>query len=139
MGKHKTYVETFSTLGKLDSTDECINAIEKFVCHMYGKADDDASINSLRYNMYCQRNGKIAIDMLPPCFNVLIQHVRRANYQARIWHKSLERNALIGSPEDNGWTIKDDKLDILWMTCNPAPDEVNRNYYINVVFFLRGE
>ena len=139
MGKHKTYVETFSTLGKLDSTDECINAIEKFVCHMYGKADDDASINSLRYNMCCQRNGKIAIDMLPPCFNVLIQHVRRANYQARIWHKSLERNALIGSPEDNGWTIKDDKLYILWMTCNAAPDEVNRNYYINVWFFLRGE
>ena len=28
------------------------------------------------------------------------------------------------SPEDHGWMINDGKLDIQWMTCSPAPEEV---------------
>jgi len=26
--------------------------------------------------------------------------------------------------DDHGWCMDDDKLDIQWMTCSPAPDEV---------------
>ena len=27
-------------------------------------------------------------------------------------------------PSSNGWEIEDGYLDIMWMTCNPAPEEV---------------
>ena len=40
-------------------------------------------------------------------------------------HQCLVPSPSIGTPDGNGWCINDDKLDVLWMTCNPAPDEVS--------------
>ena len=45
-------------------------------------------------------------------------------------------------PTDCGWCMDDAKLDIQWMTCNPAPDEVHvikqkiHNIYIYIYAFL---
>jgi len=30
----------------------------------------------------------------------------------------------VSEPTNHGWCMKDDTLDIQWMICNPAPDEV---------------
>ena len=72
MCKNLTYIETFAKLGCEEQVgDESVKILEKFACHMYGKVGDDVSIDQLRYAMYCRKNGKISVDMLPPCFNAL--------------------------------------------------------------------
>ena len=100
--------------------------MENFVCLMYGGgSESEGNVNELRYKIYCQRSGKIGINMLPPCLNILTQHLERVNYQSRIWHQCLVPSPSIRTPDGNGWCINDDKLDVLWVTCNQAPDEVS--------------
>ena len=102
------------------------NKLERFVCQMYGKSfsnDDDVNINQLRYSINCQRRMKI--EALPPCKNVLKEHINRANYQTYIRHNCLKQFTAIENPEEHGWCLIDGKLDVLWMTCNPAPEEVS--------------
>ena len=62
--------------------------------------------------------------MLPPCHDVLIQHIKRVSYQTHIWQRSLDQFIRVDSPVGNGWFMDDSRLDIKWMTCNPVPDEV---------------
>ena len=128
MCKTESYVAALSILGKYeDFPEESFIHLETFVCHMYGKVVNEAQqcgINHLRYSIYCQRGGKIPIEMLPPCRDVLKQHVMRSNYQTYVWRKSLEAFMSLNNPENYGWYINEEKMDVLWMTCNPAPDEV---------------
>jgi hypothetical protein len=129
LGQDLLHVEALSELGVSQVLSEHTAALlERFVCHMYGKSftsNEDADVNYLRYSIHCQRRGKI--EALPPCKDVLRQHSNRANYQTYIWRKSLEPFVVADSPENHGWCLNDDKLDILWMTCNPAPEEVCRS------------
>ena len=93
---------------------------------MYGKkvTDTNLSINEIRYNIYCHRNGRISFAMLPPCLNVLKQHIIRVNYQRLIWRKCLDNFMVLNQPWESGWYINEKKLDVKWMTCKPVPDEV---------------
>ena len=126
MGKDEEYVTTMASLGANETiSNAAVHVLERFLCHMYWKAwaeHEAADINQLRYTIYCQRGGKI--ELLLPCRNVLKQHIICANYQEFIWHKSLEPFMRQHSPEGHGWCLIEEKLDVLWMTCNPAPDEV---------------
>ena len=128
MCKSEDYVEAFSALGReVAIDDEAIKKLERFVCHMYGKRPDYSSpnVNILRYALYCQKGGKAFSEALPPCADVLRQHINRANYQSFIWRKSTEQWTNIEDPVQHGWILDEDGiLDIKWMTCQPAPDEV---------------
>jgi len=95
---------------------------------MYGKKNAlEQNINDVRYSIYCQKSGKISCDALPPCWNSLKLHIKRANYQVCVWRSSLESFKNIADPTGHGW-VKDKKIDIEWMNCSPAPDEV-RNLF----------
>ena len=59
-------------------------------------------------------------------------HVRRANYQAAIWHRALQPRRFLPGPRDYGWLCKpepecgDDlashsSVEIQWMTRPAAP------------------
>ena len=56
----------------------------------------------------------------------------RASYnESQLPSKNLERESLVQfqtevNPENHGWFVDEcnDQLDIKWMKCNPAPDEV---------------
>ena len=123
MVKDERYVEAFALLGKeIQLTESLVATLEKFVCHMYGWKGHE-SLNEIRYCMYCQSGGKISCEQLPPCNDVLELHMMRANYQAYIWRQSLGPQQ---TEVDHGW-LRDEEsncLDIKWMRCNPAPDEV---------------
>jgi len=96
---------------------------------MYGKKNAlEQNINDVRYSIYCQKSGKISCDALPPCWNSLKLHIKRANYQVCVWRSSLESFKNIADPTGHGWVMKDKKIDIEWMNCSPAPDEV-RNLF----------
>ena len=36
-------------------------------------------------------------------------------------------------PNGNEWCINNDKLNVLWMICNPAPDEVGQKKVDEIV------
>ena len=61
---------------------------------------------------------------LPPCKAAFSKHIQRANYQAAIWHKCLEKNPETPSPEGHGWTIDNNKVVIDWIDERPAPESL---------------
>ena len=95
---------------------------------MYNKKSKVGLLNELRYVMFCAKTGASATDSghLPPCQDCFQQHVKRANYQAAIWKRSLENFPEIPRPyEDHGWILgEDSNLEISWMTGSPAPETV---------------
>ena len=125
--KDKSFIQAFYNLGQTNElSEETILSLERFVCNLYGKSsnsENQADINQLRYAISCQK--RVKVETLPPCQNVLRQHMKRSNYQTYIWRKSRENFVSEDSPVNHGWFINNDQLDILWMTCKPAPDEVN--------------
>ena len=60
------YTEAFSMFGKeITLPDSLVNTLENFVCHMYGRKEND--VDNVRYRMYCKSGRKISCDGLPPC------------------------------------------------------------------------
>ena len=127
LSSNENYIYGFSQVGtSCTVTEYIVRILEKFFCEMYGKKVTDAnlSINEIRYNIYCRQNGGISFAMLPPCLNVLKQHIIRVNYQTLIWRKCLDNFMVLNQPWESGWYINEKKLDVKWMTCKPVPDEV---------------
>lgn len=58
---------------------------------------------------------------LPPVNDPLRYHVARANYQAYIWHRSLDADAQIPNPDNHGWDVTDSNISIHWMDKQPTP------------------
>ena len=110
-----------------DLTDELFAEMESFTCHLYG--DEINDINHLCYKLYCSKKGRFDCEKLPPCLSSLYQHSLRANCQCKIWRSALLNNSSTSSPNGHGWIIDDDdEINIKWMDCNPAPEEVYLNY-----------
>lgn len=132
------YIEAFGELGKSwNVSRENIAILESFVCHMYGKKDSlklGISINDLRYDIYCRKNGRVSCESLPACENVLQQHIKRVNYQTRIWRMCLDCIVEQCDPSEHGWGVDDGGLFVKWMTCNPALDEVS--YLFNSLLYI---
>lgn len=64
---------------------------------------------------------KLEITM-PPNQDALSEHIKRANYQAGVYKRSLHANPDIPSPDCHGWKIENGDLD--WMNLLPAPDSL---------------
>ena len=52
------------------------------------------------------------------------KHCERANYQSAIWRRSLQSSPQIPLPIGSGWSLKDGKLTVDWMSREPAPKAV---------------
>ena len=100
-------------------SDVDMQPFECFVCDIY-KYPRCSDINRARYELFCSRNRQSV--QLPPTRDELRQHLKRANYQAAIWRKSLQPMPSIPSPDGNGWKVQDGKLSIHWMDQSPAPN-----------------
>jgi hypothetical protein len=70
------------------------------------------------------QQGKGCDDQLQPTCDSLLQHIRRANYQAAICLQSLDAEMAIPPIDENGWRLYDGELHIVWMTTPPAPDSL---------------
>ena len=109
-------------------SEDLFDEMEKFTCALYTPGASTGNINDARYNLFCAKNGEIESHQLPPCQDCLRKHAVRANYQAGIWRRSLERNPSIPSPNGNGWKLEttNDKQDLVidWMEGKPAPEAV---------------
>ena len=109
MKKDPSFINAFNRLGEnwdIEQDDAILSTIEKYVCYLYSQKKED-SVNVVRYNLFDKKYDKekkvIDMSLLPPCRSVLMLHIKRANYVAK-----LSKSALISwiNPRDildNGW------------------------------------
>ena len=76
--------------------------IERLIVLLYDKSSVSSSVNSTRKELFCQK--KVSMERLPPTKNALLNHVKRAIYQAGIWTTSTIAQQSLPSPENFGWT-----------------------------------
>ena len=85
----------------LKTDSEHFKKLERLTVVIYDKSSPFNSINQLRKELFCQKNR--TMEKLPPTEDVLLQHIRRAVYQAGIWTASVQRQQVIPSPQDFAW------------------------------------
>jgi len=100
--------------------------MEQFVCSVYRR--QHLSLVDLRHRLFMD---KFRLDStLPPTPDELKQHVKRANYQAAVWQRSLTPVMAAPNPLGNGWIESDSgELSIHWMTVPVAPPELLDQIY----------
>ena len=88
---------------------------------MYSECSDITSMNELRCWLF--RQGKVEPEKLPPAKDTLIQHIRRAHYQASVGTFSLKAYQQLDSPLQNGWQIDTEgrHLKPILTTIEPVP------------------
>lgn len=95
-------VRAFILLGQSMSLNETsITALEDFVCQVYCPKYKGADLAETRWHLF--RKSAKKIDLLPPTKGSFIQHLKRANFQCRIWRQADEAMQDIGDPVDHGW------------------------------------
>ena len=126
--KYEVFTNLFQSLGEEDDVSNEIYELSKqFACTLYGHKEGH-DVNAVRYKMRCVIRGECEANQLPPCKSSLRKHLQRANYQCRIWREALTPVVNIPDPVTHGWKVGDDgSLEIDWMDCKPALDEVFLN------------
>ena len=114
-----------------------VSGLEEFTCVLYGRKKF-TSVDKLRYALIKEKcgsdNGSIKLrknvdlSILPPCSRVLLQHIRRANYQMCINRNAHIPVADVPSPTDgHGWQLVDGNLEPLWFDGEIVPPVVVEN------------
>lgn len=111
-------------------------AVTCYVCALYGFNTSD--INEARYKAFMHMCGgkeanplarmkKINCASLPPCYETLSHHIKRANFVAKMWKKADEVNPTGGeSPVNYGWMKTENGLQPVWFTGNPVPSNITK-------------
>ena len=115
------FQEMFQQLGmEWYLSDNLYRSLQKFTCAMYCSTSGTSDINELRYRLFCLKRGDVKSSQLPPCNDTLRKHSLRANYQAAVRRRSLQRCPEILSPVGSGWCTEDGKLAVDWKGGQPA-------------------
>ena len=107
-----------------------------FTAVMYG-GKPNARLNDCRYQKFLSVYGtkghqkNLLSDLkgvdasgLPPCENVVIPHLQRAAFVARMWSNSA-RNEIVRLPlEENGWLLVDGELKPIWFDGDQLPESL---------------
>eukprot|EP00794_Sanderia_malayensis_P004942 gene4942-5588_t len=82
--------------------DEQFRYLERFVALMYDTTTTTYNVNEARKHLFTQKGRQI--NNIPPTKGALLQHVKRASYQAGfVWGQCLERYSELPSPNAFGW------------------------------------
>ena len=87
---------------QLELNDEPFKKLERLTVVLYDKTSALNSDNEARKKLFSEDNR--AMDKLPPTQDALLQHVRRAVFQAGIWTTSPETQQVVPSPAQYAWT-----------------------------------
>ena len=98
-----------------------ITRLEEVVCRLY---NDNLckQVHDLRYKMFC-KGKNVQSHQLPPTSAALHYHLKRANYQAFLWKKTLQPR-IEQEPVNHGWQLNEGRLEIVWTDLAPAPQAV---------------
>ena len=95
MARNENYIQTFEKLGDaffLSKSRHLFENIEEFVCELYNQ--DVKKVNDARYKIFCRSSA--TEENLPPTQSALLQHAKRACYQAGIQKRCLQQ--IINTP-----------------------------------------
>lgn len=97
-----------------------LKPLERFIVLQYDRTSSDECVNDARKRLFTQKGR--AIDNLPPSQDALIQHIKRAVYQAGYcWAQMMVASPVLPSPGDWGWKKKDEGgWEISWTTLPEA-------------------
>ncbi|GFN86953.1 hypothetical protein PoB_001345900 [Plakobranchus ocellatus] len=119
--------DTFSRIGTLETiSGQDMQVIETFVCQLYGKPSH-TSVDKVRYDKVRQcfkgKKGILSnsegedLSQMPPCQDVLMLHIQRANFQIKIWRVSSSNFPDLPKPENNRWRLSSSGgLEIKWFS-----------------------
>ena len=110
-------------LGDLKLDDKVIDCCEEIICRLYRPNFDITNLNQLRCKMFCKTTVKNP--SLLPCYDSMLQHLKRCNYQSYVWKSALIAQPDIESPVGYGWSITDSELSPKLMTEAAAPKELD--------------
>ena len=83
-------------------SEEDISVVETFIVRMYSQECPNSDINKARHFLFARK--ACGFENLPPTKDALIQHVRRAIYQAGyVWRQFLVPMQCLPSPAQFGW------------------------------------
>ena len=95
--------------------EEDIKSLERFVVTLYDRSSTTETVNDARLELFSKKQRPYKA--IPPTRTALIQHSRRATFQAAcIWSQALECQIKEESPAEWGWTKEGDCWRVLWTT-----------------------
>ncbi len=81
---------------------------------LYDRTSPLTSVNETREDLFCRKSR--CVERIPPTQNALLQHVRRAVYQAGIWTTCAQAQQVVPSPQAFGWTKESTSWIPVWIT-----------------------
>ena len=101
--------------------DNDIGIIQMYVVSLYDRSSPVASVDEARFDMFARKQR--SFDAIPPTKASLIQHTKRAAYQAGcIWAQALTCSMEEINPSDWGWTLKDNVWTVCWSELPPIAE-----------------
>ena len=107
--------EVFRKLGNLPETisDDDIQILEQFVVILYDRSSAVKNVNEARLDLFAHRQK--SYEMIPPTGSALIEHTKRAVYQAgHVWGQSLILEPALPSLKQWGWKEDDHNWQPNW-------------------------
>ena len=90
--------------GEITSESEVLHNIERFVILIYSKVCTLSRVNDARKELFAV--SRRSMDNIPPTQGALIQHIKRAVYQASyLWAQALKPSPDVPSPKDWGYNL----------------------------------
>ena len=85
---------------------------------MYDRNSNLESVNTARRELFCKQSRNL--ENLPPTEDALLQHTKRAIFQASIWNTAATENVILPSPEMFGWKQDGGVWSPVWTTISAA-------------------
>ncbi len=102
-----------------DVSEDDLTQLERFTVQLYSKSSQIPSVNEARMYLFSQKNRQI--ENIPPTQSALLQHIKRAVYQAGyIWGQAHIWNPTIPSEKDWGWIQQDGQWKPFWTSLPEA-------------------
>ena len=80
---------------------------------------------------YFVRKREIVLVLTATMSIIIKQQYLHASYQSKIWRDCIADEFFVPPPEGHGWTITNGEINIKWMDCKPAPEEVSLVFFIS--------
>lgn len=110
----------FSKLSHLPPTieEDEMRILERFVILMYDRSSTVDSVDDARLDLFARKLRPY--EAIPPTRAALIQHTKRAAYQAGwVWAQACLSQPKVESPADWGWEKIGDEWKVFWTTKTP--------------------
>ena len=134
MNKNQIFIEVFRQFGdRWYLSDDITSLGTLYLCLIWlPKREIDKRSENEAFKKKYMKNGKVInMALLPPCKSVLLLHMKRANYVAKIWKSSLTSWLESDDITEHGWlpdgsTIWVDDIfpcEVEEILCDPTFDE----------------